>query len=232
MDATVLSWDAAGPPPGIYQRIEQVLIDVALDYYVKDHLKEWYDDGAANQHRAVMEVASERGLAAGFDDDYLRYFLKEDVSASTVAGTRDYAIPADCIHLVDVQLSQTGLTDVCLRRVDFGMDYDIMTYPQRRPLAGRPFWALTPDNKIRLYFGTRDTVPDAAFTIKKRYYRDVIRTRASATVDLKDPWNLGPISWAIGCAFEKQRRDPSLWYSKATTLAAAILKPPPPPSTR
>jgi hypothetical protein len=224
-DAAVVPWDSAVVPTGIKQRILDILIDQNLDFFVDAQLRKAYDDGASWQHRFVVSELKKKGRLADYNNDYAQRFLKAETAASFVAATSDYSLPATLLEILSVEIIVSPSVSIEPRRVDYIDDYRIKGFRSWKP-TDRPYWCLTPENKIRFYYNTADTKPsDATQSYQIRHIRDIVRTAAAATtVDLLDPWNDGPVNYAVAVGFEKQRRDPSHWFAKAKAAAEAIVQ--------
>lgn len=225
-EATAVPWTSATIPTGIKERILDILIDQNLDFFVDAQLRKAYDDGAAWQHRFVINELKKRGRLADYNHDYVQRFLKAETAVSFVAATSDYSLPATLLEILSVEIVVSPSVSIEPRRIDFIDDYRIKTFRSWKP-TDRPYWCLTPENMIRFYYNTADTKPaDATQSFQIRHIRDVLRTVAVApvSVDLLDPWNDGPVNYAIAVGAEKQHQDATIWYAKAKAAAEAIVQ--------
>ena len=225
------SWQIPRWSSGTTQARRRESCSVSARFWNASLLREWYDHHASEQHKIVFENARRTGRFRDFNDDYLNHFLTSDSTGALAVGTRDYALPTDLLHALDVEIIPASGNSTKCRRMDIQHDWNILNLPNWRPITERPYWALTEDGLLRFYIDSTDTVPDTVLSYNVLYYRDTIRTAVAAgtTVDLLNPWNEGPINGAIGTAFEKQRRDPSPWAAKAMRGAHVIMPPPPEP---
>lgn len=190
----------------IVTQIREFLDEDADDYWKRARLLEHYDNGCAAQHRIIFDAAEKTGEIRRGRNDYLRAFWKVPVvTAPTVVDQQDYAIPADMFRLDRITFGAAPETQA--RIVDFADDYRIKNYPQWGPTAEQPLVAFHPDNKFRFYWWGNKTVPGSVLTYTVYYWRDVARSLLLANVDVPDPFNQGPIFYAVAMALGKERTD-------------------------
>ena len=217
----------------IHQRLKDRLIDPNNDQWSEAQLKEWYDQGSSIQHRSIIDNAAQTSRIFT-EHPYLRYFKARDTSITTVANTRDYDLPAGVTVQVvlRVQIDTPTSIKYPLRKVSIAEDARILRMPnQYGPTDEDPFYAFTTDGKIRLYLAGDASMgfpPTWVTQVYIDYIRDVTKT-TGANVDLLDPWNTGPVGYAIGIAKTLQQIDPSPWMQEASVAVQTIMPPPPPP---
>jgi hypothetical protein len=219
----------------ILQRLKDRLIDANLDQWTEAQLKEWYDQGASLQHKHVLENARKHRAFLS-EHPYLRYF-KATQTIATVVDTRDYALTAGVS--VDTILRVMVPTDRGVafpaRRVPIEDDGRIQRSPrQYGPTPEDALWSITSAGLLRLYVhgdAGKGFPPLAVYNITVDHVRDVTKT-TGANVDLLDPWNIGPIAWAMSIAKGMQLFDPDPWRQEAIAGFESILPGPPPPMMR
>lgn len=210
----------------VLARLKETLIDQSLDFWKETRLREWYDDGAQMQHRMILENAMQTGKLQGYNNDYLKYFLKESPAAAFTDGERDYALPADFYMLISAEIEEADENRVHCRTASINDDWRIRNLQNWKPIPERPYAALTDDGKCRFYFASADMAPhDPTLKYAFMYYRDVLRT-TGVNVDLLDPWNIGPQAFAVAKAVELEGRDPSHWFAQAQAAASVIMPAP------
>ena len=225
----------------VVRQIRVLVIEDATDYFADDDLIEWYDQGAALQHRIFLnnyrlwEIESRRKNVKIIIDprehDYIKQFLDDDTFSTN--GSVAYALPADLMKLLSVSADiGVGITrPLMLLRVPFKQDWLTQYVPHFKTNLDRFFYAVDDDGMLNIYITTADTIPPAGLAILTRYIRDVAKT-IGLNVDLLDPFNNGPIRYAVGMAYADQGIDPTPWFQQHATEATAALPPPPPPQRR
>lgn len=224
----------AGPPRSeIEARIRDLLAEDVPDFFDSVRLLELYDDGGSKQHRMLLDRAAERGLLANGDHDYLRVFMPTAAAAATVVDQQDYAFPAVAAAPVYrlARITFGSNPEVPARQVLFEDDWRVRNYPQWGPSAQQPLYCITPEGKLRFYVPGKGTVPAAVTNYKVYYYRDVVKSLATVTtVDIPDPWNAGPIYYAVGMALGRERTDGTHYLQLFQGCVDVIIPPLPEPA--
>lgn len=220
----------------VEQRIRHLLVEDTPDFFPPNDLKEWYDEGVADQHRLVfsnLRMWEERARRHNitlevdpYEHDYTRLFLTTDPLA-TAAADQDYALPATLYRLASINIEPVAGRPIELPRVAFRNDWLTENVPQFRPAAFQPCYAITPEGQVRLYMPSGDTLPTAIAAFNVRHFRDVLKT-GTALTDVPDPFNNGPVRYTVAMGKQNQDTDPTPWFAQAQGEAQAILPPPPP----
>lgn len=205
-------------------RIRRLLIEDTAAYFDDTYLKEWYDQGVAEQHRLVLHNLGMRPDIDPHEHDYIGKFISTQ-SFNTASGTFDYAMPSDHMLTLGIVVEFPNIDAVRARKVPWADDWYRRELPQFRP-AWQPRYTFTPEGMLRLYLPSLgDPVPSAVVPVKHYYIRDVVKT--TTNTDLDDPYNTGPVRYAVGMGNQEQRNDGSPWFAQAQSSALAILPPPP-----
>lgn len=231
-------------PPTIGQirsRIRARLNEATARFYqdsAVSGLLEWYSDGAAEQHRTVIEMARQAGRLSNMQHPYLRYFSKLRVFNIT-ENQRTYPLPSDFIEKIGgstvwVATSTTGF-DEEKHAMWMDPDEDWLTrrLPQMAASYDRPTFSfkIDPDTGIValevFVFGNRNA-PSGPLTGRLYYIRDfvpVVDLSLSSTVDLPDPYNKGPIFYAAAQAILQRGGDAGEYLELADKAAQGIFGP-------
>ena len=215
----------------ILARIRSILVEPTVAFWDDDELVGWYNEGGAEQHRLVIDTAKQRPDVNPVEHHYLRAYLTETAPASLTVGQSDYPQPADSCKVLGVTLKPTGEPEVECQETTFagGADWRSKILPQFGGASMRPLWSITSGGKVRLYFDSADATPPVALPYVIRYLRDVAPIAVGdPAVDVADPYNVGPVRWAVGMAFQKQNTDASPWFQQFGGAVRAVLPPPPP----
>lgn len=164
-----------------------------------------------------------------------------------LAAWPDYALPLDMYIPVDVSISETP-DDAAKygQRVPPEMDRSIRTFPkQYGPIKGDHLWTIIadpvgssspPENSgrvLRLYsYGPNYVRLNQIFPFEVVYYRLIeavaFESPPATNSDVEDPFNDGPVHFAVGILLEKAQQGPKAasFFTKAETFAAAVIQPP------
>lgn len=224
-------------------RVRELLAEYSDDFWSDTRIGEQYHAGAELQHERIFANAEawdlvlppEKRFLATAQHPYLKFFLKTGDDL-TEDGVSDYPAPSDLMRWKDVYLGQDGATvnnaaRFPAKRVHYDDDILIRSFPQLGPSPRQPFWTVTSGGKLRLYTYGHGCMPRVAgIQIAMNYYRLINRV-TSSNVDLPDPWNEGPIRFAVAASLDKERSEESAAVHRAicTAKADAILPPPPAP---
>ena len=218
----------------IISRIRRRLNEETQRFYpdsATDGLVSWYNEGAIQQHRVVLGIARQRGMMLDISHPYLRHFATPKI-INIVVGTRLYEIP-DNVH----DVFHLSISDVSNIKENDAMQYSLSDHwfvenlPHLQPTFDRPAWTFaldTTDNKMKLQvtvFGDK-LKPNAPLIGRLYYYRDITLASGSGNVDLLDPYNEGPIWYAVGQAMFKRGADPTPAMELYRNAAQSILAPP------
>jgi len=212
----------AGPARSeIRKRIRSRLVEPTPKFWTNDQVDHAYDEGAAQQHRTVGENARKTGRLQPSNNDYVRYFLKSTAALVLSVDVRDYPIPTDGISVLAVWI---GTKKVAASQVGIEADWNIRNMgSQFEPTEDQPLYALN-NEQIRIYLPTADFSPDAALPYQFDYLRKL--TRDGDPVDVEDPFNTGPVAYAVGYLQSFRMMDPAPYYSEAGAFANGIIPPP------
>lgn len=223
----------------VLNRIRLLIVEALPDFWTDAELIQWFDEGAARQHRVVLENLKLRREASrdpeealrlfsiAQKNDYVRAFLKTQAIVTAGVG-HEYALAADFFALVGVQHTPAGASRPSVLEEDaHELDFLANELPHYRPSTFVPRYSINYKGKISLRAGTATTIPAAGLTFEVLYLRDFVKTGATGDVDLLDPFNNGPVRYAVGMARGKQNVDPSPWLMAADAEASTIMPAPP-----
>ena len=220
------------PKSEIVARIRTLLVEASPDFWADDELAQYYDEGTARQHRIILENLTlrqtHRRVAAATivqENHYLRHFIKLQ-SIATDGIVAEYALAVDYMRLIAVNHTPALAPRSAVVEKDADeIDWLAQQLPHFKASSLIPRYTIGDDGKIAFYQGNATTVPAAGLNFEVVYLRDVIKS--GDPVDLADPWNNGPVRYAVGLARAKQGVDPGPWFAQADAEASVILPSPP-----
>ena len=205
----------------IRNRIRRRLVEPSPKFWSNADIDNAYDDGAAWAHRVIFDHAAKTGMLSPPNHDYLAHFAKEQATAMA-SGQQDYDRPADAIFIRQIWVGATS-SETLAREVSIEDDWHIKNYGEQwGPAEDEALWALTEDGRIRFYVrGDEQFRPTTALPYRVHYYREVVR--GGDPVDLEDPWNTGPIQYAVGYLHSFRGIDPTPFYAEANTHVDSLM---------
>lgn len=217
----------------VLARIRVKLNEGTARFWQSSDLIQWFNEGAEQQHNAVLSMFRQQGRLMEMGDPYLRAYAKVQRVNVTV-GNQLFALPSDFHDAIRFTLSDPSLVyERDAQYMDASAEWFIRNIPQYAPTFERPMWSLmvNPDNSTGMClnvfaFGNR-TKPNAAFHGRLYYYRDLVAANTDGTgnVDVADPYNEGPIWYAVGTAWAKQGMDPTPAMTLYASAVQSIVSP-------
>lgn len=204
-----------------------------------------YDQGCQRQLERVIDNAEKTGQLRRHDSDYLLHFLVHR-SIPIQIGTQDYPRPTGMMKALAMIVNGREATFKAT-----GFDQLMQRAPSRfGPAPGQSFWTFIPNQDggaaVRLYVagapavagggGTDGSVPNEAGQGFLDFYRQcyllAYQSPASMCADTPEPYNRGPVKWAVAQLLRKTGHGATQKAERLEGAAVqdfdAIISPPPP----
>ena len=225
----------------IRDRIRVAINEKTASYFTDADLMRWYDEGCVAQHEIVMRNAEalesmlpwqRKKFNVTFRREghpYFMQFVAQD-PGTLVAGTMDYALPADFKHHINLTVASVD-GDAEQHEAQWrepGMDSRTRRFPQWAPSGHEHAWTILASAdgaaQARVYGKGSGSKPASALAYTLNYYRTVvIGAGIIGNSDVQDPYNDGPIQWVEAMASQKQNIDPQPFFATHARHANAIV---------
>lgn len=212
----------------VLARIRTKLNENTARMWQSSDLINWFNEGAEHQHHAVLTMARQQGKLGDLGDPYLRKYAKV-TRINVTTGNQLYALPSDYHEIIKFTLSDPSLvTERIAQQMKPEDEWWIANVPHYAPTYDKPMWSLqvNPDETTGMclkvfVFGDKNK-PNTAYHGRLYYYRDITAANTDATgnTDFDDPYNEGPVWYAVGTAWAKAGTDPT----PAMTLYSAAVQ--------
>jgi hypothetical protein len=211
----------------------RVLEEGGEDFWSLEELQVAYDEGVQHQHEMAIEAAFMSGKARAAQHPYLKRFYTVTLGTLDVA-EYDETVDADVYRFIDVMILDSPPYRAVWK--DPGEDTYIRRYPNLQPDYGEAFWTVlgraseTP--RLRIYCRGNGPQNNVSNNFERHYYRTISRTYLASPptlyVDLPDPYNEGPVTYASAKVLAKQRTDPAPLFAEAFGIFKTVVMVPPP----
>ena len=239
-------WSDAGPdfppagPPTAASILGLIIADVPdplLDFQPEATLKPWFRTGqqffAAEAINNALARAGGRKAGLPRDHALIASLMKESAATALTDNATDYALPDDCHLLLDVVLYPATADEVVCTEIAWEWDHRVRTFPQYGPTDERPLVAVRAGARgVRLYVAGGITATASYLFRYLRVPRGTFLDPDDANKeksDLPDPYNRGPISYAVARWYASRETDPAPFLAEYASAVSLAMPPPPPP---
>lgn len=222
-------------PPTAASILGRYIVEVPdpnLDFQNETTAKAWFRDGQQLFAAGAITNMARRGKdSIPRDHALIASLLKGSTPANFTADEPDVDLPSDCYLFLEAVCYPDTENEVQCVEIPWSWDFRARNRRQYMPTDERPLVAVRADGKAVRFYVAGGIAATMQYVF--RYLRIPAGTfldpddASAEKSDLPDPFNRGPLSYAVGRWYASRETDPEPYLKEFAAALTAALPPDP-----